>query len=479
MKRGLLLEGKEQAAASGRLFPVYAPEDGRQLGEAARGGARDVDLAVVAARRGFAQWSGLPPAAREAVLLRASDLLQQHGEERFLRLIMDESGSTITKARFEIRYAVELLRTAAGEARRLYGETFPNDQPERLSMVLRQPLGVAGVIAPFNAPLALLVKMAAFPLAAGNAVVIKPSEETPFVALEFATLLLEAQLPPAAVAVVTGLGPESGAALAGHAGVDAIALTGSAATGRAVGAAGIARMCPMQLELGGKNPLLVLRDADPREAAATAAEGAFSHAGQICMANSRLIVERPHYEEFAQAMVSQAESLHLGALDDERTAYGPLINQAALEKLESRVRQACADGAQLLTGGEIAQGRVYRPTVLLDAPLESALWREELFGPVVCIAAAAHLEEAITLANDSDYGLSAAILTRDIRRGLYAARRIRSGAVHIGMHAFQSNALAPVGGVGMSGMGRSGGHYSTWEFTRLKWISAEIGGQAP
>ena len=208
------------------------------------------------------------------------------------------SGSTIGKARFEISYSVDLLRTAAGEVRRLYGDTFPNDNPQRLSMVIREPLGVVAVVSPYNAPLALLCKMAAFPLAAGNAVVIKPSEETPLIALAFGKLLVEAGLPPQAISVIPGYGKECGAALVAHPAVRGIALTGSTATGMAIGAQGMQRMVRMQLERGGKCALLVLRDFDPAKAAAIAAQGMFNHAGQICMANSRVVVEAPLMDAF-------------------------------------------------------------------------------------------------------------------------------------------------------------------------------------
>jgi acyl-CoA reductase-like NAD-dependent aldehyde dehydrogenase len=476
MIRGrLLIDGGEVAAADGREFEVLAPATETVLGCAARAGAVDVERAVNAARVGFAQWSRLAPRTREAALLKAADLIEQRGERDWLDLLIDESGSTITKARFEIRYAVDLLRTAAGEVRRLYGDTFPNDDPQRLSMVFREPVGVVAVVSPYNAPLALLTKMVAFPLAAGNAVVIKPSEETPLIALAFARLLWEAGLPPAAVSVVTGFGAECGAPLVAHPGVDAIALTGSTATGRAIGAQAMQRMVRAQLELGGKSALLVLRDVDVDKAARVAAAGMFNHAGQICMANSRIVVERPIHDDFLRAFRSACETLPLGDLRDPATAYGPLINRRALEKIRQHQQSALAGGAELLTGGAVVRGLTYAPTVLLQPPAQCSAWREESFGPLTSVVPAADLDEAIAIANDAEYGLSAAVLTRNVQWGFRAARGIRSGAVHIGMHSFQSNALAPVGGTGLSGIGRSGGHYSIEEFTELKWISLELG----
>lgn len=476
MIRGfLLIDGRETEAASGATFEVLAPATETVLGHAARAAAVDVEQAVAAASRGFITWSKLAPKEREAALLRAADLLEQRGEAQLLDLLIDESGSTITKARFEIRYSVDLLRTAAGEVRRLYGDTFPNDNPQRLSMVFREPVGVVAVVSPYNAPLALLTKMAAFPLAAGNAIVIKPSEETPLIALAFARLLLDAGVPPAAVNVVTGFGADCGAPLVSHPGIDGIALTGSTATGKAIGAQAMQRMVRAQLELGGKSALLVLRDVDIEKAAKVAAAGMFNHAGQICMANSRIVVERAIHADFLLAFKAACEALPLGDLRDPDTAYGPLINRRALEKIQQHQTQALAAGATLLTGGAPVRGLTYAPTVLLDTPRQCTAWCEESFGPLTTVVAAENLDEAIAIANDSDYGLSAAVLTRDYQWGFKAARELKSGAVHIGMHSFQSNALAPVGGTGLSGIGRSGGRYSIEEFTELKWVSLELG----
>ncbi len=472
--QGMIIGGAACTSGSGETFPVQAPADGRVIAQVSLAGANEVKEAVAQAREGFATWSRLAPREREAVLLRAADILDTEGEERFLDNLIDEGGCTIGKARGEIGYSADLLRTAAGESRRLYGDTFPNDNPERVSMVFREPLGVVAVISPYNAPLALLTKMAAFPLAAGNAIVIKPSEETPLTALAFGRLLLDAGLPPACISVLTGMGAECGAALSDNPAVDCIALTGSSATGRVVGAQSMQHMRRCQLELGGKSALLVLRDANPVQAAAIAAEGIFNHAGQICMANSRVIVDRSLYPAFTEALKKSAESIVLGNLRDEATRYGPLINQSAVDKVIGHIDDAVASGAEVLTGGQVAHGLTVQPTVLLEPDRKSAAWREESFGPVVSVVAADGLEEAISLANDSQYGLSAAVLTHNVQWGFRAAREIKAGSVHIGMHSFQSNAMAPIGGYKMSGLGRSGGKYSTEEFTELKWVSVSL-----
>ncbi len=475
IESGLIIGGVEQPAVSGEAFDVLSPATEQVMGTVPRGTAADVDLAVTAARKGFDQWHSLTPGAREAILLKAADIMATEGEERYLDLLIDESGSVINKARYEIMRTADLMRAAAGEVRRLYGDTMPNDDPNKISMVFREPLGVVAAIVPYNAPLLLLTKMTAFPLAAGNSVVIKPSEETPLIAIEYAKLLVEAGLPPEAISVVTGFGAECGAPLVSHDHIDAIAVTGSTATGKAIGKVAVEKMRPAQLELGGKSALLVLNDFEAKEAAAIAIDGMFTHAGQICMANSRIVVEEGVYDEFIAEMKAACEQLSIGDVRDTNSAYGPLINRNALEKVQEHIEDAKSRGTEILTGGEIHQGLTLQPTVLLEPPRDATAWCDESFGPLTSVVKAKDLDEAIALANDSIFGLSAGVLTHNIKRGFKAAREIRSGAVHIGMHSFQSNAMAPIGGLGDSGIGRSGGQFSTEEFTELKWISVELG----
>ena len=475
IENGLFINGEERAAANGDVFDVLAPASEERIGTAARCSESDVDDAVMAARTGFETWRRLPPAQREEVLLNAAEIIREQGEERLLDTLIDESGSTINKARGEIAYSVDLLRTAAGEARRLYGDTFPNDRPDRVSMVYREPVGVVAVVAPYNSPLALTTKMAAFPLAAGNSIVLKPSEETPLTALEFARIFRDAGMPAGVVNVITGFPGDCGAPLVNHPKIDCIALTGSTSTGVKVGTAAIRNMRRAQLELGGKSAILTLQDVDVETAARVAFDGMFAHAGQICMANSRMVVEEAIFDDFAAALKRIAESTPLGDLRDPATAYGPLINRSALEKVQRHQADALERGATLLTGGKVRDGLLYEPTILVEPSRDAEIWHDESFGPIASLVAAKDLDHAIDIANDSRYGLSAAVLTHNVQWAFRAAREIRAGSVHIGMHAFQSNALAPIGGFGMSGIGKSGGKYSTEEFTELKWVSVELG----
>ncbi|MGI9235796.1 MAG: aldehyde dehydrogenase family protein [Woeseiaceae bacterium] len=474
----LIINGQEVPAADGETFEVLAPVTEQHLGVAAKAGPADVDAAVAAARQGFEAWCDLAPRAREAILLRAAEIVADQGLERMLDLLIDESGSTINKARGEIAYTVDLLRTAAGEVRRLYGDTFPNDRVDRISMVYREPVGVVAVVSPYNAPLSLTAKMSVFPLAAGNSIVLKPSEETPLIAVEFGRILNEAGMPSGVVNIVTGFPDDCGSPLVSHPGINCIALTGSTATGVLVGTAAVQHMRRVQLELGGKSAILVLRDADPKDAARIVSEGMFAHAGQICMANSRIVVEQPIFEAFSAELKKRLEEMPLGDLRDPSTAYGPLINRNALQKVQAHQADALERGATLLTGGTVRRGLTYEPTIVIEPPRDSTLWCDESFGPIASLVSARNLDDAIKIANDSVYGLSAAVITENIQWAFRAARRIRAGSVHIGMHAFQSNALAPIGGVGMSGVGRSGGKYSIEEFTELKWVSVELGGAA-
>ena len=461
------------AAISQEIMKVSDPTTGETIGHVPFSSKDDVDMAIGACTHAQKLWWQTVPAEREQALLKCADILEAHAQE-LADLVLQESGSTLTKSLHEVHYSASLLRTAAGETRRLYGETFPNDKINKVSMVFREPLGLVSVISPFNAPLALFIKMIAFPLAAGNGVIAKPSEETPMIATRVAQLFLDAGLPPGLLNIINGNGESAGSALATHPDIQGITFTGSTHTGKLIGHAAINDMKHVHLELGGNNSLIILKDADIEKAAQQAAVGAFFHSGQICMASSRILVDTSIKEPFVEAFKNKAESLHLGDLRDSKTAYGPLINKKGLDRVQKQIDTAITSGAQLITGGATLDHLRLKPTIILDPPLESDLWQEETFGPVAAVKDFKTTAEAIELANDNIYGLSSGIITNQINEGMNIAQKLKCGSVHLGTHSFQSDAMAPIGGYKMSGLGKSGGKYSTEAFTEQKWISMEL-----
>jgi aldehyde dehydrogenase (NAD+) len=485
-KHSNFIGGKEVPAISGATYVTKSPANDVELGTAAKSGPADVDAAIVAAKSAQKEWWARPVSEREEILLKCASAIEAN-TAALARVLMWDSGSIKGKAMMEVTYSASLFRTAAGEARRLYGDTFPNDKPHRMSIVIREPLGIVAVVSPFNAPMILCVKSVAFALACGNAVVQKPSTETPLVTVHLARILHRAGLPAGLFNVVTGPSGAIGDYICGHPEVQSVGFTGSTDVGIRVGEVAARTMKRTHLELGGKNPLLVLRDiknpgvALHMDAAVQQAlSGAFYHCGQICMASSRIIVERSVADEFFTKLKARADALVVSpALDDDDVAFGPVINKKALDKILEHVDEARRAGAEVLCGGELVTGLCYRPTIIrVDSPTQAVIWKEETFGPVVVALVVDSLDDAIAAANDTEFGLSAAVLTNDMRSAMRCVREIHAGSVHVGMHSFQSDALAPVGGTKMSGIGKTGGKYGLDHFSELKWAAIELG-EAP
>jgi vanillin dehydrogenase len=429
--------------------------------------------AIDAADAAKKSWAATVPAQREGILMRAADELEK-GSEEMIELLIDEAGSTFGKAHFEIPFAANLVRSIAGEARRIHGDVFPSDVPGMISLAIRRPLGVVGGISPFNFPVVLSLKKVAFALACGNTMVLKPSEETSLVGLKLAEIFARAGVPAGVFNVVPGDGPTMAKVLFDDPRVKLISFTGSSAVGRIIATECAKRGKRFVLEMGGKSPLIILKDADLDYAVNTACFGIFIHQGQICMAGSRIIVEAPIYEQFLKRFIAKAQTMKVGDPRDPHTVIGPLIRSSQCPMIDKKVKDAVAAGARLLTGGKY-EGNFFRPTVLADVTPEMAAFRDELFGPVAAVTKANDADHALALANSSTYGLSSAVLTNDLQLAMRFALELEAGMVHLNGPTIHDEATVPFGGVKDSGMGREGGRWSTDEMTEVKWVTIQTG----
>lgn len=471
MEIPLWIAGRGEAASGGGVFESRRPEDDGMLATAARGTAADIDRAVRAAESAFAGYRETTPGERERWLLGAAEGIED-ARAALVELLIDEVGSPLGKARKEIATACGLLRAAAGATRQLSGKTLPSDVPGRWSLSIRQPRGVVAGMTPFNVPLIKNVKHSAMPLATGNTVVLLPSEHAPAVAGKLAEIYAAAGFPAGTFNVVTGFGEEIGDALTGHPLVRCVTLTGSPRVGRHVAALCGAENKPYLLELGGKNPLVVCEDADVPAAVGAAVLGSFLYQGQICMASSRIYVAEALYPSFVEQLSAAASRLSLGPLNDPQTMIGPIISRRQRERIVRHLDEALAGGAQLRCGGQWHGNRL-TATVLTDVPADCEMHRHETFGPVTAVYPVGAAEEALTAVNDSPYGLSAAIFTRDLAVALDFARRCHAGMVHVNGATVQDEPHVPFGGVGESGFGRESTDADLEIFTEWKWITLQ------
>ncbi|MCP3729604.1 aldehyde dehydrogenase [Sphingomonas sp. MG17] len=459
--------------APGTRFTRLNPVTGEVATEAKAFTVADANEAVEAAAAAFPAWSALGPNARRAALNKAADVLASKAED-FVEAMKGEIGATEGWARFNHMLAVGMIREAAALTTQIGGEVIPSDKPGCIAMAIREPVGVMLGIAPWNAPIILGVRAVAVPLACGNTMVLKASEQCPRTHSLIAEAFDEA-LPKGAVSIVTNApadAPEIVGALIDHPHVRRINFTGSTAVGKIIAQRAAGHLKPVLLELGGKAPMLVLEDADLDEAVKAAAFGAFMNQGQICMSTERIIVVESVADAFVEKFKAKVGTMPVGDPREGKTPLGAVVDQKTVDHVQSLIDDAVAAGAVQVNGG--ASNGVLMPAHVIDKVTPAMkLFRDESFGPVVGVIRARDEAHAIELANDTEYGLSAAVFTRDTARGLRVARQIKSGICHVNGPTVHDEAQMPFGGVKSSGYGRFGGKAGIDSFTELRWITIE------
>ena len=469
-----LIGGEWLAAASGKTILNLNPADHSDVvGASPDSDAEDVDLAVEAARKAFRTWRLVPAPKRAEILLRAGNILMQK-KERFAQEMTREMGKVLAETRGDVQEAIDEAFYVAGEGRRLFGVTTPSELENKFAMSVRMPLGVVGLITPWNFPMAI-PSWKLFPaLVAGNTCVIKPAEDTPLSTYNLVQTLIEAGLPPGVVNVVSGFGPSAGAALVEHPHVRAISFTGSSEVGSHVAQRAAATFKAVSLEMGGKNAQIVMDDANLDLALEGALWGAFGTTGQRCTATSRILLESGIAKEFTAEFVARAQGLKVGNGLDESVQVGPQVNGAQIETSQRYVEIALSEGAQLLAGGHAltegpyAQGTFFEPTVFGGVQPSMRIAREVVFGPVVCLIEFDTFEQAIEIANSIDYGLSTAIYTKDVNRAFTAIRDLEAGITYINAPTIGAEVHLPFGGVKRTGNGHREGlgaidFFTTWK----------------
>lgn len=470
MEYQLYINGEWKNTVTGYISQDKNPADDSIFAQVHFAGREEVDEAIASAQKAWKPWANTAADEKERILLKAADWMQEHIDE-VADVLMGESGSAFGKAYFEAGFAVDILRAAAGECRRVFGEV-QQQAPGEISMIRRLPLGVVAGIAPFNFPLLLALKKVAFALAAGNTFVLKPASATPVSGVMIAKALDAAGLPKGVFNLVPGSGEAVGKMLVEDERIRMVAFTGSTAVGKGIAAKASQRLKKYTLEMGGKNPLILLKDFDVEQAVKIAGFGAFFHQGQICMCTSRMIVEEPVYDQFCEKFTAYARTMKVGDPHQQDTIIGPLIKQEQCQIIDSQIKDAVSKGAVLLTGGT-HEGNYYQPTVLSNVTPDMRIFYEESFGPVTSIIKAKDERDAVRLCNDNEYGLSSSLLTNDLSKAMALSLDMEAGMVHINNATVSDNSTVAFGGVKNSGVGREGGSYSIDEFTELKWITVQ------
>jgi phenylacetaldehyde dehydrogenase len=480
--RKMLINGNWVNSISGKTFPTYNPATGEVLAQVAEGDREDIEQAVKAARRAFDRgpWRRMTASERGRLIWKLADLLEEHVEE-FAYLESLDNGKPLNIARAaDVPLAVDLFRYMAGWATKIEGNTIPISVPytpgtNYLAYTLREPVGVAGQIIPWNFPLLMAAWKLGPALATGCTVVLKPAEQTPLSALRLGDLIIEAGFPEGVVNIVPGYGETAGAALAAHPAVDKIAFTGSTEVGKLIVHAAAGNLKKVSLELGGKSPNVVFKDADLEAAIPGAAGAIFFNHGQCCCAGSRLYIEKPIFDRVVEGVAEQAKKINVGSGLDPKTHMGPLVSEEQMNRVCGYLEAGFSEGARAITGGHKKgdQGYFVEPTVLVDTRADMKVVREEIFGPVVAAMPFDDPEEILARANDSEYGLAAAVWTRDISKAHRMAAQLRAGTVWINCYNIFDAAL-PFGGYKQSGWGREMGHEAIHLYTQTKAICTKL-----
>src|ERR1700690_2487141 len=469
------IDGEWVESSTGETFENRNPADTRDVvGIFQKSAKADVDAAVEAAKRAFVKWRLVPAPRRAEIIYRAAEMLAERKEE-YARDMTREMGKVLKETRGDVQEAVDTAYYMAGEGRRLFGPTTPSELPNKFAMAIRQPLGVCGMIAPWNFPMAIPSWKLLPALVCGNTCVIKPAQDTPLSTFNLVRVLTDAGIPKGVVNVVAGYGPEAGAPLLEHPEVRAISFTGSSAVGRTIGMTAAKSFKHCSLELGGKNPMIVLDDANLDLALEGALWGAFGTTGQRCTATSRIIVQKGVYKKFVDELVAPAKKLKIGNGLDESVDMGPAVNSSQMETDLKYIKIGNDEGAKMLCGGHRLEGEAYAhgwfvaPTVFADVNPKMRIAQEEIFGPVVSIIPCNGLEDAIGIANNIEYGLSSSLYTKDVNKAFAAVRDIETGITYINAPTIGAEVHLPFGGTKATGNGhREGGigaidFYTEWK----------------
>lgn len=464
--------GQWTNSQSGETFDVFNPIDDSLYVQAAKGSGDDIRAGILAAKTAFPAYKDTTPTERERWLLRVAELMEQR-KDILIDCLIDEIGSTVTKANFEFGKGLAMIRAAAGMCRNVRGETIPSDVPGKFSMSIREPLGVVAIVTPFNVPLIKTTRLVANALAVGNTVVHLPSEMAPHLSIIMAEMFHDAGFPPGTYNVVTGNGAEIGDDLTSSEDVDFVSFTGSSVVGQHIAEICAKNKTPNTLELGGKSATVVLADADLDKAMPLAARSIFMFGGQLCIGSSRFYVERPIYNEFVKRFSIMASKVGMGDLRDPATVVSPIISERQRQRVKDHITDAVAKGATVAAGGEF-EGNTCQPTILTGVGEEMIVCRTETFGPVTSIYPIDSYEEAFEKADDSEFGLSSAIFTQDINKALHFARNIGAGMCHINGPTVHDEAHVPFGGNRESGVGREGTDADLEAMTQLKWVTVQL-----